>query len=213
MTTERLNDDDSSLGNERVESYADIGVGSYTGVLGRVLRDTTKNGKNRIAAHIFLLRFMSDGAESHVALMNAINSSQPGVIDISMKKLKDGRDMWFDIISYATFPEITVDTAPRAKKFFSIQRKQFAKVFNALSDDGTIEWEKIKLAAGTVVTFDMKKSKDGKWLNIDFETMASNPAVKASISSIKAVYARLDELRAESQAKRSSNTDADDLPF
>lgn len=198
------------LPKERVEDYVDFGPGSYTAALGKVYRDTTKTGVGRVVADLILMRYsppQSADTESQ-RIVSAKKKENSSEVVIETLKNSEGKPMVFGIIKKATFPDITPDLKPGAKRLFSIQRKQFAQVFGAFNEEA-VDWDAIRQRAGAVISFDMTQSADKKWINIDFGSMAALEGVKVSIDSIKQIYAELED----SRRKPEASEDSDEPPF
>jgi hypothetical protein len=197
-----------SFETEATGDYPTIDEGYYVGIMGRSYPSETKANAYKMKVFEVLMLKKSKDGNPPVPILDYKMDGQK--IVVALRKNKSGELITESVIYKINFVDIRDDQTQNAKSFLTHQRRQFARRFNAFEEEsGLIDWGKIQKSVGQIVSFNLNKAKDPRYVNMDFDTFGALEGQKADLESVAEVYKTLDAIN---QGSGGGGT-ADDLPF
>lgn len=210
----------NGLGKESVPKTASVGEGAYFGVLGRVFRDTTKNGNGRTVAE-FLLIEKSPADKQPAKLLNSSRKTD-GTIALAIPKNKNSRPMIDGVVFAHSFFDIQPNASSGARYHQMKARQNFGNAFGAYDEtEEVVDWNKIASYAGHAVSLNLVRDYKGKYIVLDLESdgaVTLIPGLKAERETVRSLYEEIYAERAKRAEEQATSVtppapEVDEPPF
>lgn len=198
------------LGTEKVEVSGVIEPGPYQSCIGKVYRDTTKNGFGRVVVDFILIQ--RGGTKPFPILTQ--KKLDGGIIHIELQKNKAGKSATEGVIFGASFFDIRPDANSGQKYYAKADRKMFACGLNVYSEAmEEIDWDKVKSLAGSICGIEIVKDFKGKYNQLKYDAVGIIPGVKVPVEDLIAIYDEIEKQEREAAEAEAGGPSPEEPPF